>query len=103
VPVLKPDRSVRRRHLADVLLFGLPFVGALVLARTTSLLLGACCAAALLGLAALYRQESRLRSSRCPGCGAVLRRSPGEPGARITFVCGDCDIEWDTGLRENSD
>ncbi len=103
MPVLKPDPSVRRRHLQDVLLLGLPFAGALWVGATTGWWLGAGFAAILLGAAGLYRQGRRFRSSLCPACGAALRRDPGEPGERVTFVCGACDTEWDTGMRDSTD
>lgn len=102
MPVLKLDRSVRRRHFRDLLFLGIPFVGALVLGATTSWAWGAV-AAVLLGLAGLYRQELRSRRFRCPTCGVIIRRAACEPGARLTFVCTGCDTEWDTGLRESAD
>ena len=47
-----------------------------------------------------------LRAYRCPSCGrrteasAILDRRAGDP---IRYYCSQCDIEWDTGLREASD
>lgn len=42
------------------------------------------------------------RNYHCPQCGGHLPeptiRHPSE-GERITYLCPDCDIEWDTTLR----
>lgn len=103
MPVLKPDRSVRRRHFRELLLLGVPFVGALMLAFTANGFWVGSSLAVVLGLVGLYRQERRLRRSACPTCRAALRREQGKPGDPITFVCSACDTEWDTGLREGSD
>ena len=47
-----------------------------------------------------------LRAYHCPSCGQKIKnatirnRSAGDP---IRYCCSNCDIEWDTGLRESSD
>jgi predicted RNA-binding Zn-ribbon protein involved in translation (DUF1610 family) len=47
-----------------------------------------------------------LRAYRCPSCGrrteasAIQDRNAGDP---LRYHCSQCDIEWDTGLREASD
>lgn len=106
MPVVKQDPSVRRRHLRDVLVLGLPFAGAMVLWAAAGSGVWFWLAVALavaLGLTGLVRQERRLRFHRCPSCGAALRRERGAPGAFVTFHCRACETEWDTGLREASD
>jgi len=39
----------------------------------------------------------------CPECGRRLRADPQhDPHENLTFVCRDCDIEWDTGRLRDS-
>jgi len=41
-------------------------------------------------------------TTTCPECGRRLRPDPeGARDENLTFICPDCDIEWDTGrLRD---
>lgn len=107
MPVLKQDRTLRIRHFREVLLIGLPFaalVGDVLFVRieSTAVFVAALSAAALLGGVGLWRQARRFRRFDCPTCGAVLRRTRGKPGGRISFVCVPCDTEWDTGFQEST-
>lgn len=99
-----------RRHFKDMLLLGVPFlalVGSAFLLdytreRSIPIFLGICAAAMALAGVGLYRQTRRMRRFACPSCGQELRRSAGKPGQPVTFVCGPCDTEWDTGFLEYS-
>lgn len=57
-------------------------------------------ASTIVGLFLLPR--FRKRYTQCPNCSALLTRptlSDLEAGDPVCFVCKNCDIEWDTGLR----
>lgn len=47
------------------------------------------------------RQRIRFRRMRCESCGEILHRKM-EDGAAIRFHCSRCDIEWDTGVFQDS-
>jgi hypothetical protein len=37
-------------------------------------------------------------TTTCPECGRPLKAdSEGDPAENLTFICSECDIEWDTG------
>jgi len=37
-------------------------------------------------------------TTTCPKCGRQLQADPeGDPAENVTFICPDCQIEWDTG------
>ena len=88
------------RNIIVILAFGLL---TLVLWCLLSAIPSWLCAALLISAVAtlIAIEQYGYRTFRCPNCNEILPKADIWDGdEEITcFVCRDCDIEWDTGLR----
>jgi len=110
MPVLKQDRSTQAGHFRDLLFLGLPFLVGMLLTvvagiRYQNVPFLIACIIVLMVLAGvgMVRQMRRSLRFHCPTCGGLIPRTTGKLEGEITFLCGPCDTEWDTGFREGGD
>src|SRR5262249_14550043 len=108
MPAHKTDRSFRRRHFVNFIVFGVPFVLVCLFAiyayrqGRSDWFVGACIIGGMVGVIGLVRQERQSSRYRCPQCGALLPYSPQGEEKRIQFYCSHCDTVWDTGMLEGT-
>jgi hypothetical protein len=108
MPVHKTDRSFRKRHFANFVTFGVPFVLVCLFAihayqrGRSDWFIGACAVGFVVGLAGLVRQQRQSSRYHCPQCGTLLPYSPHGKEKRIQYLCARCDIIWDTEMMEGN-
>jgi hypothetical protein len=101
----KAPISFKRRTMAAFELFGAPPIATLILffivrpaapSWIKALIFGA---SVVVGFVLFFRFRPRFK---CPECGNELkfeRTLDSKPGDPICYICGDCQIEWDSGMR----